>query len=100
MDLTIAQFTGMQNQHDYYASPLPNSTAQCELVDMSHNHEMSISRFALWFGVVQGQLVLRCLQGPWKPRKPSTAPDSIWSPVYYTEEYVCMYVCMYNYSNS
>jgi hypothetical protein len=32
-------------------------------------------------GTLQG-LVLRCLQGPWKPQKPSKTPDSIWSPVY------------------
>jgi hypothetical protein len=75
-------------QYDYNSSQLPNSTARCEVIDTSNYHESCISRFLLLCGLVgckalQGQL--RCLQRPWKPQKPSTAPDSIWSPVY-TEE--------------
>jgi hypothetical protein len=29
--------------------------------------------------------VLRCVQGPWKPRKPSMAPDPIWSLGFHSE---------------
>jgi hypothetical protein len=71
MDLTIVLSTDIQNWRDYNAFQLPNSTARYELIDMSRSHESCISRFPLLRGLVgvQGQLVLRCLQGPWKPRK-------------------------------
>jgi hypothetical protein len=50
---------------------LPNSTAQRELIDMSHCHESGTSRYHLLRGlVVEGQVVLRCLHGPWNPRNP------------------------------
>jgi hypothetical protein len=38
--------------HDYNAFQLPNSTAQCELMDMSHCHESGIGRFLLLCGLV------------------------------------------------
>jgi hypothetical protein len=48
--------TDMQNWHDCIAFQLPNSTAQCELID--------ISRFFLLcgFGGVQGYLVSVCAE--------------------------------------
>jgi hypothetical protein len=52
MDLTIVLSADMQNRHDYHAFPLANATAQCELMDMSHYHENSISRFLLLCGLV------------------------------------------------
>jgi hypothetical protein len=39
--------TYTQNWHDYDAFQLPNSTAQYNLIDMSHYHESCISRFLL-----------------------------------------------------
>jgi hypothetical protein len=86
MYLTIVLSPDVQNWHDYIALELPYSTAQYKLIDMSHYHESCISRFLLLHGLVgcKGSLqalVLKCLQGPWKPQKPSTAPDSIWSAV-------------------
>jgi hypothetical protein len=52
MYLTIVVSTDIQNWHDYNAFQLPNSTAQYELIDMSHYHEKSISRFFLLCGLV------------------------------------------------
>jgi hypothetical protein len=52
MDLTIVLSTDMQNRHDYDAFPLPNSKAQCELMDVSHFHEKIISKFLLLCGLV------------------------------------------------
>jgi hypothetical protein len=51
MYLTIVLSTDIQNWHDYSAFQLPNST-QYELIDMSHYHEKSISRFLLLCGLV------------------------------------------------
>jgi hypothetical protein len=42
----------MQNWHDFDAFQLPNSTAPCELMDMSHYHEICISRFLLILDLV------------------------------------------------
>jgi hypothetical protein len=52
MDLTIIPSTEMKSWHDYNAFPLPNLTAQCALMDMSHYHEKSISRYLLLCGWV------------------------------------------------
>jgi hypothetical protein len=68
MDQTIVLSTDIQKWHDCNAFQLPNSTEQCELIDMSHYHVSCISRFLLLCGV-QGQLVLRCPQVPYKPGK-------------------------------
>jgi hypothetical protein len=46
MYLTIAVSIDVQNCHDYNAFQLPNSTAQYEVIDMSHYHD-SCSRFLL-----------------------------------------------------
>jgi hypothetical protein len=42
--------TDIQNCHDYNAFQLPNATAQCKQIDMSHHHESCISRFLLLHG--------------------------------------------------
>jgi hypothetical protein len=47
MDLTIALSTGIQTWHDINAVQLPNSTAQCELIEISDCHEICITRFLL-----------------------------------------------------
>jgi hypothetical protein len=88
--------TDIQNWHYYNAYQLINSTAQYELIDMSHSHESCISRFLLLRGFVwvQGPLVLRCLQGLWQPRRLSTARDSIWSPVYAKGHLACFGMCL------
>jgi hypothetical protein len=52
MDLTIVLSTDIQNLHDYDAFQLPNSTAQYELMDMSHPHESCIRRFLQLLGLV------------------------------------------------
>jgi hypothetical protein len=36
MDLAIVLLTDVQKWHDYSDFQRPNSTAQCELIDMSH----------------------------------------------------------------
>jgi hypothetical protein len=94
----------MQNWHDKNAFQLPNSTAQYELIDMLHYHESCNSNFLLLRGLVgckgtlQG-LVVRCLQGPWKPRKPSTAPVTIWSPAYTGDNHYNSSVCTWRAPN-
>jgi hypothetical protein len=69
MDLTIVLLsTDIQNWQDYNAFQLPYSTAQCDLIGMSHHHESCIRRLLLLLRLdgVQGQHVLRCQQGQWK----------------------------------
>jgi hypothetical protein len=44
---TIVLSTDTHNWHDYDAFQLPNSAEQYELIDMSHYHEICISRFFL-----------------------------------------------------
>jgi hypothetical protein len=71
LSMDLPMLLDIQSWHDYSAFQLLNSTAQCELIDMSHCHESCTSRFLQlrgWLG--EGQLVLQCLQGPLKPRKP------------------------------
>jgi hypothetical protein len=86
MALTFVLSTDIQNCHDYNAFQLPNATAQCEQIDMSHHHESCISRFLLLRGWAQGQLVLRYPLGQRKTGKPSMAKRSTWTLVY-TEDY-------------
>jgi hypothetical protein len=50
--LTIVLSRDTQNWHDFDAFQLPTSTAPCELMDMSHYHEICISRFLLLLGLV------------------------------------------------
>jgi hypothetical protein len=52
LDLTIVLSTDIQNWHDYHTLKLPNSTAQCELINMPHYLESCISRFFVLFGDV------------------------------------------------
>jgi hypothetical protein len=52
MDLTIFLSTDIQNWLDYNAFQLLNSPAQCELIDVSHNHERYTSRSLLLRGLV------------------------------------------------
>jgi hypothetical protein len=52
MDLAIVQSTDIQKQLDHIAFQHLNSTAQCDLIDMSRFHEICISRFLLLFGLV------------------------------------------------
>jgi hypothetical protein len=47
LDLSIVLFADTQNWHDYDPFQFPNSTAQYELIDLSHYHEICISRFLL-----------------------------------------------------
>jgi hypothetical protein len=94
MDLTIVLPTDMQNRHEYNAYPLPNSTAQCELMDMSQYHEKSIMihqqiPLALWFGVEQGHVWAACAEvstGSMEASKANHGPVLHMGPVY-TEEY-------------
>jgi hypothetical protein len=82
MALTIVLSTDMQNRHDYNAFQLANVTAQCELMDISHYHEKSISSFLQLCSLVwcKGSLC----RGVYRVHGSleSQAPDSIWSPVY------------------
>jgi hypothetical protein len=75
---------------------------------MSNCHESCVSRFLLLRGLVGCKdslqaLVLKCLQGPWKPRKPGMSPDSKWSPVcteefsHYDDNYYYYYYYYYYY---
>jgi hypothetical protein len=52
MDLSIILSTDMQHWHGYDVFQIPNSTAKCKLMDMSHYHESCIGTFLLFRGLV------------------------------------------------
>jgi hypothetical protein len=64
--LTAVLSTDAQNRHHYNDFHLPTSTAQSEVIDMSHYNQSCNRQFLLicgWVGCC-GQLVVSCQQGP------------------------------------
>jgi hypothetical protein len=79
---TIVLSTDTKNWGDYHAFQLSTSTAQYELIDMSHNHESCMSRFLLICSLIgckgtPGELVLRWLEGYVAFSKANIAPSSV-----------------------